>query len=214
MPQPLRVGAALAVLLTVACKPSVPAKDPSPRAKADGLWTATPLMPDPRSYVTASLLADGSVFFAGGDVGTGASKATAMYVPATNTWVGKAAPNDAHAGPHVQAVLPNGRVLVAGGYGLSNQAAEVYDPSTNAWSTAPATADSRAGATATVLPNGKVFVAGGNGFGSSELYEPSTNSWSAGPSVPNTLFGATATLLPDGHVLVCGAWGGGHLSAL
>src|SRR5438552_1871102 len=62
---------------------------------------------------------------------------------------------------HTATLLPNGKVLVMGGYdGMSwLTSAELYDPNTGMWTD---TGDMAANHyTATLLPNGKVLAAGG-----------------------------------------------------
>ena len=65
-------------------------------------------------------------------------------------------------------MLPNGKVLVAGGYndvGILTSA-ELYDPASGTWTATGSLTTARQLHTATLLPNGKVLVAGGyNGFG-------------------------------------------------
>jgi hypothetical protein len=64
---------------------------------------------------------------------------------------------------HAAALLPNGKVLVAGGYnGTYLSTAELYDPASGVWSATGSMASSRAvGPTAALLlPNGKILVAG------------------------------------------------------
>ena len=58
-------------------------------------------------------------------------------------------------------LLPNGKVLIAGGSFLSST--ELYDPATNTFALVASTPVMNAGrtwATATSLPNGKVLIAG------------------------------------------------------
>src|SRR5207244_4110534 len=119
---------------------------------------------------------------------------------------------------HTATLLPNGKVLVAGGNhaGLPLNSAELYDPATGSWSTTRNLQIARYGHTATLLPNGKVLVAGGspslfNATSSAELYDPATETWSITGSLRDldldqggARFSHTATLLPNGHVLVTG----------
>jgi N-acetylneuraminic acid mutarotase len=81
-------------------------------------------------------------------------------------------------GQLVAVLLPNGKVLVAGGYNLSDHflnSAELYDPATNNWSATRLLITPRNDHTATLLPGGRVLVVGGYGFTgdliSAELYQ-------------------------------------------
>ena len=76
-------------------------------------------------------------------------------------------------------MLPNGKVLVAGGVNWHRDlaSAELYDPATGTWTATGSLATDAHRHTATLLPNGKVLVAGGYvGVGSylasAELYDP------------------------------------------
>src|SRR5947207_475805 len=70
---------------------------------------------------------------------------------------------------HTATLLPNGKVLVAGGFGTSILAsAELYDPASGTWSATGNLITGRSGHTATLLPSGKVLIAGG-GDGNSIL---------------------------------------------
>ena len=64
---------------------------------------------------------------------------------------------------HTATLLPNGKVLVAGGYDHSGTlaSAELYDPASGTWTTTGSLTTARDSHTATLLPNGKVLVAGG-----------------------------------------------------
>jgi len=78
---------------------------------------------------------------------------------------------------HTATLLPNGKVLVAGGGWLL---AELYDPATGAWTATGSMTDLRGAHTATLLPHGKVLVAGGyDNLASAELYDPATGAWTA-----------------------------------
>ena len=79
---------------------------------------------------------------------------------------------------HTATLLPSGKVLVVGGYGINGPlaTAKVYDPASNTWNATGSLAAARAAHTATALPSGKVLVVGGLGeaglLGSAELYDP------------------------------------------
>src|SRR5947207_14649143 len=64
---------------------------------------------------------------------------------------------------HTATLLPNGKVLVAGGdgNGHSQESAELYDPASGTWTATGSLSAASTDHTATLLPNGKVLVAGG-----------------------------------------------------
>jgi hypothetical protein len=79
---------------------------------------------------------------------------------------------------HTATLMPNGKVLVAGGKDGSSvlSGVESYDPSTGSFSPAAALLSARFCATATLLADGSVLIAGGDDgatiLNSAELYEP------------------------------------------
>ena len=111
---------------------------------------------------------------------------------------------------HTATLLPNGKVLVAGGLhdGSTLASAELYDPASGTWTATGSLATARDHHTATLLPNGKVLVAGGFdgsvALASAELYDPASGTWTATGSLATARYGHTATLLPNGKVLVAG----------
>jgi hypothetical protein len=118
---------------------------------------------------------------------------------------------------HSATLLPNGKVLVAGGMnGIADPAAcddptvllasaELYDLSTGAFTPTGSMLTGRWQATATLLADGRVLIAGGLS-GSAEIYDPSTGDFTAtGDMVANTYsWIKDAPLLPDGRVFVAG----------
>jgi hypothetical protein len=125
---------------------------------------------------------------------------------------------------HTATLLPNGTVLVVGGYGYTNgipvsQGSEIYDPVTSTWAGAGGLFPTPAEHTATLLPNGTVLVAGGRddvtGFAlaNAQIYDPVANSWTATGSMTTARADHTATLLPNGTVLVAGGIGSEPASA-
>ena len=135
-------------------------------------------------------------------------------------WVPTSKMNVARGG-HTATLLPNGKVLVVGGWGNAStglgrlDSAELYDPVTGNWSNTGHLSSPRVGHSATLLNNGRVLVAGGDTGVSPpdfaltstvELYDPATGTWALTGSMTTTRSGHTATLLQDGRVLVAGGY--------
>jgi Galactose oxidase, central domain len=104
---------------------------------------------------------------------------------------------------HAAALLPSGKVLVAGGGPDGFATAELYDPATGTWSATGSMSIQRFGHTMTLLPTGKVLVAGGGDL-PAELYDPDTGQWTKTGAMLLARRLHTATLLPTGKVLVVG----------
>jgi hypothetical protein len=166
----------------------------------------TPVMKVARDSELSFLLPNGLVLLAGGEnfnFGTSLAS-TELYDPANNCFAGEAGtPCASRTTPTMSigrfvpagALLPNGKVLIAGGFDASSgnvlKSVELYDPVNNCFAgeagtkcaaqTTPVMNVERAGATATLLPNGKVLIAGGFNFAaafaieSTELYDPVNN---------------------------------------
>jgi hypothetical protein len=116
---------------------------------------------------------------------------------------------------HTMTLLPDGKVLVAGGDGgnrfLGLNTAELYDPSAGSWALTGIMQQGRYWHTATLLANGQVLVVGGTGgssngglLASAELYDPLSASWTTVASLADARAQHTATLLLDGTLLVTG----------
>src|SRR5207247_1095738 len=84
---------------------------------------------------------------------------------------------------HTATLLPNGNVLVAGGYnGHAITNVEIYDRLTGTWATTNSLNTNCWKHTATLLANGRVLVAGGEddfGFNltNTQSYDPAAGAW-------------------------------------
>ncbi|HJU10495.1 MAG TPA: kelch repeat-containing protein, partial [Candidatus Binataceae bacterium] len=129
-----------------------------------------------------------------------------LYDPVSATWMATGSLGHRRS-EHTATLLPNGKVLVAGGFdsGFPTMSAELYDPATGTWTATGSLTAARADHTATLLPNGKVLVAGGYGLlSSAELYDPASGTWTATGSLATARADQTARLLPNGKVLAAG----------
>jgi len=205
-----------------------------PQATADlydsvtGSFLAANNMGTARGAHTATVLPNGTVLIAGGatyggfefpEFGPGIASAE-VYDPATNSFAPTGGMETARYA-HTATLLPNGKVLVTGGFsGLDAQSsgnalttAELYDPATGAFTPTGSMATARGGHTATLLSNGKVLVAGGLinissaavcVASSAELYDPATGSFAPTGDIGAAREEHTATQMPDGKVLLIG----------
>ena len=85
---------------------------------------------------------------------------------------------------HTATLLPNGKVLVAGGGVPRLASAELYDPASGTWTATGSLATARYAHTATLLPNGKVLVAGGGDSNGSFSRARNSTIRRAGPGRP------------------------------
>jgi uncharacterized delta-60 repeat protein len=184
---------------------------------ASGTWTTNGLASTNISLSTLTLLPSGKVLAAGGAVTVGSdsfigTNFSRVYDPATGNWNAVAPMNFGRAS-HTITLLPNGKILVAGGYSVSTNVfpyttlyvtnSELYDLASDTWSVSGALNYPRAGHTTTLLPNGKVLLAGGS-VTNSELYDPATGMWTLTGSMNQAHLGNAAILLPTGKILSAG----------
>jgi hypothetical protein len=140
----------------------------------------------------------------------------AAQAQATVTVTGGSATMATARAYHTETLLPNGKVLLAGGRGASStflDSAELYDPATGLLAPTGSMSARRVSHTATLLGNGKVLIAGGftsstNGTTSAELYDPATGLFTPTGSMTRPRGTHTATLLPTGEVLITGGYSG------
>jgi hypothetical protein len=146
----------------------------------------------------------------GGNLGTPhlATPLQGVFVPTGNMTVARDG--------HTATLLPNGKVLIAGGVTPAREAdssdaylqsAELYDPVAGTFAATGSMSAGRWGHTATLLSSGKVLVVGGGQrlvFASAELYDPEAGTFAQAGTLISGRESHTATLLPSGKVLIAG----------
>lgn len=184
-------------------------------------WTMTAPMSTPRAGHTVTLLSDGRVLVAGGLEHGALRPATLssaeIYDPTTETWSPTGALHAVRAN-HTATLLPDGRVLVAGGDGPETcvvdactwpdtAPAELYDPRSGVWTLPQPMPNSIYNQAATLLHDGRVLVVGGGnlvGWRTSEIFDPAGEAWSQTGDMIQMRAGPSLILLPTGQVLVLG----------
>jgi hypothetical protein len=129
-------------------------------AQSPGAFTATGSMTTPRSWHTATLLANGKVLIAGGSQGSDPLATAELYDPVAGTFT----PSGSMTTPrmaHSATLLPDGRVLIAGGATTgggvtASDSAEIYDPSTGTFAPTTNLTGDHVCQQATLLRNGRV----------------------------------------------------------
>jgi uncharacterized protein YjbI with pentapeptide repeats len=189
------------------------------RATATGSSsTLTGSMASPRGFHTATRLADGRVLIAGGEqpgVALAISSAE-IYNPATGNFSPAANSMSSAHSRHTATLLPDGRVLIAGGInnsGLAVATADLFDPATNSFSGPVPMVSARTNHTATLLLNGAVLITGGTVpstttvWNTAEIFDPATGSFMAvAATMQMPRWYHQATRLADGTVLLAGGY--------
>jgi hypothetical protein len=112
-------------------------------------------------------------------------------------------------------LLPDGRVLIAGGIsnGHAVASAEVYNPRTGASTPTGSMAEPRAWHSASLLSNGDVLIAGGSGGRLCELYNPTTGRFSKTGALGYAPLYQAAVSLGDGRALIAGGLNGAQYTS-
>ena len=141
--------------------------------------------------------------------------ATISTLPAAEIVRGPDLPQSRAA--HTLTALPDGRILVAGGFSGSSRTpvgATIYSAPARSFQPAAPMREPRYGHTATALPDGSVLIAGGwNARGdylaSTERFDPNSGRFLPLPDLPAARAGHVAIALTDGRVLLAGGVGTG-----
>lgn len=179
-----------------------------PDRDAKGRFVRGPDLPGgQRAALTATKLADGRVFIAGGRTVAGqALDHTALFDPKSNTITSGPRLREPRA-CHTATLLSDGRVFVCGGVGRDST--ELYDPKTNAIAAGPTLRSARDDHRATLLGDGSVLIVGGQDALSKtssrvERFVPSLDRIDAMEALAVARADHEQVLLDDGSVLVLG----------
>jgi hypothetical protein len=186
-----------------------------------GSFVAVGAMTEARKGHTSTLLSNGKVLITGGCNNSGSEPicnnylATAeLYDPATGTFASTGGMSVPRLN-HTATLLPNGKVLIAGGSngGLAVAISEIYDSATGQFTRTGDMRTARIGPTATLLADSSVLITGGYSgtfssdqyFASAEKYNPATGTFAAlSTSMTFPRFLHAATALSNGKVLIAG----------
>lgn len=226
-----RAAVAVAALLVATLAPSGLGTSPAGAQPAgEGTWELTGSLSVPRYDHTTTLLLGGEVLAAGGrnvtpDEPVELLASAEVYDPHSERWRDTGSMQDARWS-HTATLLPDGRVVVAGGFGEPYRAgsnsqpvldtAELYDPRTGTWTPTGSMTTRRALHTAVLLADGRVLVAGGRTCDqppptacnftfrsdTAEIYDPATGTWTPTGSLTIARHTTSSVLLPSGEVLV------------
>lgn len=222
--------------------------------RSAGAWTSIETMNSSRSNHASVVLRSGIVMAVGGWIGGGRFMFSPVELldPSTHAWSEPVSlwaltgatppPHDptpaptatprpafgqmthARASNHGVAVLPDGRVLVAGGWSspsysltdvnkINTASAEIVDTTMGEWSRVEDMSTDRGGLTLTELDDGRVLAAGGIGLTliqvSTELFDAPSGAWSRTGNLAQNRVWHTATKLDDGRVIVTGGYDAG-----
>lgn len=181
-----------------------------------------------RTGHTATRLADGRVLVAGGRDSTCEAScptrfwaSAELFDPRTGTFAPTGGMAIARQG-HTATLLPDGRVLVAGGISPDLQdtdlasSVEIYNPATERFTPAGRMLKPRAEHQATLLGDGTVLFSGGRSEGEGtlatatvEAFNPATGASRLATSARTTRYRHAAVRLETGEVLLVGGTEGG-----
>ena len=162
-------------------------------------------------------LADGRVLVGGGHSQNAAQATAELFDPTTGTFSQAGDMTRARGAGAGAVLLPDGRVLVAGGGPEVGGSAELFDPDSGTFAPTGDMTEARAGFfSTTLLSDGRVLLAGGivadptdptakpRILATAEIYDPSTGRFTAVSSMAAPRAMQAGSILTDGTVLVAG----------
>src|SRR6266550_1015721 len=165
-----------------------------------------------RAYPTATLLNNGTVLIAGGQVdqGPASTNAAELYNPATAAFSPTTSGMNSARLLHTATLLNDGTVLIVGGQSGPSSfvaTAEIFDALHGTFAiTSNNPNNARINHTATLLADGTVLIAGGTGTDgavvNAEIYNPTTQTFTNVGALNFPRQRHTATLLTNGKVLI------------
>lgn len=178
-----------------------------------------------RAVHTATTLSDGRVLVVGGcttpgcELGGNEGDFAELYNPAARRFERTGRLNE-WRDDHTATLLRDGRVLVAGGWGVGGVLAssELFDSRTGAFAGGPRMSSGRAGSTATPLRDGRVLLAGGftdnrSTGASADVFVPGEDRFQPVGPMAAPRGAHAAARLADGRVLVIGGLSRGRVVA-
>ncbi|MGZ5967465.1 MAG: Kelch repeat-containing protein [Polyangiales bacterium] len=160
-------------------------------------------------------LGKGPVMIASDIAGGGYSNTAEILDPSAGTWSYTAGKMTQGRWDHSAALLPSGKVLVAGGYADDKSpqelsSAEIFDPATGTFTSTGSMTDTRKLFALVVPKDGKPLAIGGVGYMapviSVERFDPSTNTWTTIAPLNNIHSPTQAVVMADGtSVMVTGS---------
>ncbi len=189
---------------------------PGRPASEVGSWT--PPQNWPLVAVHASMLSDGKVV--SWDAFSAAPQSEHVWDPETGAFVPRPSGINLFCAGH--ALLPDGRLFVAGGHELAYAGlrdTRLFNPLTSSWTAGPDMARGRWYPTTTTLPDGRILIVSGDGIRTGpndpyfvrpsdtipEIYDPKTNTITAMPSAGRLMpLYPYMFVAPDGRVVDAG----------
>lgn len=171
-------------------------------------WLHGASMLQPRSDHGATALADGRVFVTGGNYNARLLRSSEIYDVTRDVWT-PVAPLPRGRTQFSIATLPDGSVLVAGGFepdGQMTRTTLIYEPSLDRWSAGPQMREVRLNHSMVKLPSGDLLFFGGErmGAGTAERYSWRDRAFVHAGVLAEPRLVAQGAALPDGRVVAVG----------